>query len=78
MTPKVSETCTCGANFGYEGFGALAAVREWREIHQCAAVEEEIDPPQHDSHLFAQAERTEDMTLPEMHIGFRPNYLDEE
>jgi hypothetical protein len=50
-------------------FGANKALREWRASHECIGG---LDgEPQRDSQFFAQVERSEDYTLPEMHIGFR-------
>lgn len=67
---SASETCSCGASFGFQGwFGAKRAVQQWRERHECLGGM--TGEPQRDSQFFAQVERSEDYTLPELHIGFR-------
>lgn len=72
---KISETCACGASFGIEaGPKSIHYVIQWREQHSCP------DRPEPDGGVGAgaQVEMAPQYVPPEMHIGFRPNYYDED
>lgn len=59
----IRERCACGAELEASRVKWWLA---WRATHQCLVPAEERD-----SSGFAQVERTEDVTAPELHIGFR-------
>lgn len=64
----IRERCSCGAEIETDSDQDYEIVVEWREQHPCR-------PPMDDRPMggTAQVEQAPDLTLPELHVGFRPD-----
>ena len=72
--PEVKETCSCGADFKIsdtELEDALKALKSWRRTHKC--YQSGLTEMGEINSSNSMIERVEDITIPELHIGFRAN-----
>lgn len=70
----ISERCGCGAKFLAEHSQEVKLWREWRDSHTCA----ELAEPFRETSASAQVESSGQLHEPELQIGFRPNYFDDD
>lgn len=74
------EVCACGAGLHVKGDlkTALRALQGWRKAHRCPAPAPEPEGEPFITATGADIQLAADYTVPELHIGFRPNYYDED
>lgn len=68
----IRERCSCGAEFETDEQQALRLVKDWRINHK-----HNIASEQHDSSIESTLGIAADVKEPELHIGFRPDPLEE-
>lgn len=71
---SVSETCSCGASFSAERNDELKLLNSWRTSHRCSF------PKVGDLAIVdtANTSLADDLRIPELHIGFRPDEGDDD
>lgn len=70
----IIERCSCGAKFKADHSQELKLWREWRDSHTCGEVAE----PLRETSAAAQVEIAGQLHEPELQIGFRPNWDDDD
>lgn len=75
MNVSVRERCSCGAEIEVIAPRAIDVHRAWLKRHECPDAPE---PEYSGIGTSAQVETAPQYTPPEMHIGFRPYYVDDE
>jgi hypothetical protein len=68
----IRERCSCGAEFETDEKTSVRLVRDWRENHR-----HELTPEESDATIETTLGFSPDPRLPELHVGFRPDPLDE-
>lgn len=70
----IRERCSCGAEFETDEKTAVRLIREWRDAHRH---EPETPNENHDATIETTLGLSTDPRVPELHIGFRPDPLEE-
>lgn len=71
---SISEACSCGASFTAERKDELRLLKDWRANHRCERKEDPLVIMDNSSITVAH----DYTTIPELHIGFRPNEGDDD
>lgn len=70
----ITERCSCGAEFAADRNDELKLWREWNNRHTCP----EESALQRETSATAQVEAAGQLHEPELQLGFRPTYFDDD